>query len=43
MATPIGWQPDTDPLKQLVGYLKDTLSGRDQNAQKYATMVGMAL
>jgi len=35
----MAWQPETEPLRQLVGYLKDALSGHDQNAQKYATLV----
>ena len=35
----MAWQPDENQLRQLAGYLRDTLSGRDQNAQKYATMV----
>ncbi|KAL9116931.1 MAG: hypothetical protein Q9187_006536, partial [Circinaria calcarea] len=33
------WQPDQEQLRQLVGYLRDSLSGHDQNAQKYATMM----
>ena len=33
------WQPQKEPLQQLAGYLKDALSGHDQRAQKYATMV----
>ncbi|KAL8675562.1 MAG: hypothetical protein Q9168_000074 [Polycauliona sp. 1 TL-2023] len=35
----MAWQPETEPLRQLVGYLKDALSGHDQNAQRYATMM----
>lgn len=35
------WQPEIEPLKQLVGYLRDALSGHDQNAQNYATLVRM--
>ena len=35
----MAWQPDQEQLRQLVGYLRDSLSGHDQNAQKYATMV----
>ena len=38
----MGWQPDQEQLRQLVGYLRDSLSGHDQNAQKYATMVRIA-
>jgi transportin-1 len=34
------WQPLEEPLRQLAGYLKDSLSGHDQNAQKHATLVG---
>ena len=33
------WQPEQEPVRELAGYLKDVLSGQDQNAQKYATMV----
>lgn len=35
----MAWQPEREPLRELVGYLKDALSGHDQNAQRYATMV----
>ncbi|KAL8833358.1 MAG: hypothetical protein Q9170_004311 [Blastenia crenularia] len=35
----MAWQPDEAPLQELVGYLKDALSGHDQNAQRYATMM----
>ena len=35
----MAWQPDETQLRQLAGYLRDSLSGRDQNAQKYATLV----
>ena len=35
----MAWQPDQGQLKQLVGFLRDSLSGYDQNAQKYATLV----
>lgn len=35
----MAWQPEIEPLKQLVGYLKDALSGHDRNAQEYATLV----
>ena len=30
-------------MQQLVGYLKDALSGHDHNAQKHATMVGLKI
>ena len=39
MATPIAWQPEREPLKQLVGYLKDALSAHNQEAQRHATHV----
>ena len=35
----MAWQPDTEQVKQLAGFLRDSLQGRDQNAQNYATMV----
>lgn len=35
----MAWQPEKHGLQELVGYLKDALSGHDQNAQRYATMV----
>lgn len=35
----MAWQPEKAPLQELAGYLKDALSGHDQNAQRYATMV----
>ncbi|KAI4213819.1 MAG: hypothetical protein LQ351_003513 [Letrouitia transgressa] len=35
----MAWHPDQEPLKELVGYLKDALSGHDQNAQKHATIM----
>ncbi|MCJ1327735.1 hypothetical protein MMC10_004409 [Thelotrema lepadinum] len=35
----MAWQPDETQLRQLAGYLRDSLSGRDQNAQKYATLM----
>lgn len=35
----MAWQPQQEPLRQLAGYLKDSLSGHNHNAQKYATMV----
>ena len=39
MAAPMAWQPEAEPLKQLVGYLKDALSAHDQKAQMNATQV----
>jgi hypothetical protein len=33
------WQPQEEPLRQLALYLKDSLSGHDQNAQKNAELV----
>ncbi|KAL6720428.1 hypothetical protein ACLMJK_002350 [Lecanora helva] len=33
------WYPEAQPLSQLAGYLKDALSGYDQNAQKHATLM----
>ena len=41
MASIISWQPETEPLKQVVGYLKDSLSSHDKIAQKYAELVGL--
>lgn len=35
----MAWQPQEEPLRQLAGYLRDSLSGHDQNAQKNATVV----
>lgn len=35
----MAWQPQQEPVRELAGYLKDALSARDQNAQKFATMV----
>ena len=35
----MAWQPEVEPLRQLVGYLKDALSGHDRHAQEYATLV----
>ncbi|KAF6218093.1 hypothetical protein HO133_006505 [Letharia lupina] len=37
MAAPMAWQPEAEPLTQLVGYLKDALSAHDQTAQRNAT------
>ena len=39
----MAWQPDEAQLKQLVGYLKDALSGQDQNAQRQATLVSLSV
>ena len=39
----MAWQPDETQLRQLAGYLRDSLSGRDQNAQKYATLVSTVM
>lgn len=33
------WQPELEPLRELVGYLRNALSAHDQKAQQYATMV----
>jgi hypothetical protein len=33
------WQPSPDSLKQLAGFLKDSLSGFDKGAQKHAENV----
>ncbi|KAL8779958.1 MAG: hypothetical protein Q9194_001177 [Teloschistes cf. exilis] len=35
----MAWRPEQGSMQQLVGYLKDALSGHDQNAQRYATMM----
>ena len=32
-------QPDLEQSKQLAGYLRDSLNGRDPNAQRNATLV----
>lgn len=39
MALPGQWQPELETVKQMVGYLKDSLEARDPNVQKNATMV----
>ena len=39
----MAWNPDQGQLRQLVGYLRDSLSGHNQNAQKYATLVCIIL
>ncbi|KAI9795295.1 MAG: hypothetical protein M1833_007267 [Piccolia ochrophora] len=33
------WQPQEEPMRQLAGYLKDSLSGHDPNAQKQASLM----
>lgn len=35
----MAWQPQQEPMKELVGYLKSALNPRDLVAQKYATLV----
>jgi transportin-1 len=35
----MAWQPEKEPLRQLSGYLRDSLSGHNKNAQKQAEMV----
>ena len=35
----MAWQPQEEPLRQLAGYLKDSLSGHNPAAQKQATLV----
>jgi transportin-1 len=35
----MAWQPQEEPLRQLSGYLKDSLSGYNKNAQKQAEIV----
>ena len=39
----MAWQPEVEPLKQLVGYLKDALSAHDHKAQKTATQVSFQI
>ncbi len=41
--TTMAWQPQEEPLRQLAGYLRDSLSGHDRNAQKHATLVSLQL
>ncbi len=36
------WEPEAEQLRQLAQYLKDSLSGHDQNAQKKAEVVSLA-
>jgi hypothetical protein len=33
------WQPEEEPLRQLAGYLRDSLNSYDRNLQKNAEMV----
>lgn len=35
------WQPEDEPLRQLSGCLKDSLSGHNKNAQKQAEVVSI--
>jgi hypothetical protein len=35
----MAWQPDQEPLRQLSGCLRDTLSGHNKSAQKQAEIV----
>jgi hypothetical protein len=37
------WQPEQEPLKQLAGFLKDSLSGYNRAAQKNAEAVSLIL
>lgn len=37
--TVMAWQPEEEPLRQLSGCLKDSLSGHNKNAQKQAEIV----
>lgn len=37
--TAMAWQPQEEPLRQLSGCLKDSLSGHNKNAQKQAELV----
>lgn len=39
----MAWQPQEEPLRQLAGFLRDSLSGHDLTAQKNATLVGYSL
>lgn len=33
------WQPEKEPLQQLITYLNDSLTGRDGNIQRTAELV----
>lgn len=35
------WQPQDEPLRQLVEYLKDSLNGYDQEVRKHAEQVSL--
>ena len=37
----MAWQPQEQPLGQLAGFLKDSLSRHNPAAQKQATLVGL--
>lgn len=37
--TIMAWQPEAEPLRQLSGCLKDSLSGHNKTAQKQAEIV----
>lgn len=37
------WQPQDEPLRQLAGYLKDSLNAYDQGARKHAEQVSFTL
>jgi transportin-1 len=38
--TVMAWHPQEEPLRQLSGCLKDSLSGHNKTAQKQAEIVG---
>jgi transportin-1 len=37
----MAWQPDDEPLRQLVQCLKDSLTGQNPSVQKNAEIVGL--
>jgi len=39
MSTTSAWRPQEAPLRQLISYLVDSLSGLDRNVQRNAEMV----
>lgn len=39
MAFNVTWQPQREPLQQLIQYLCDSLGGKDRNVQKNAELV----
>jgi len=39
MASTSAWRPQEAPLRQLISYLVDSLSGLDRNVQRNAEMV----